>query len=118
MRYVRHFQFFIPRAHCMVFIKLKCFPDPIYITPVGAILVAPDYVLTAAHCAVIADDAKSLAVLIGAVCPNSGDNCGQPSQLINVQTVTNHPGYNSGTTNNDFSLLKLVSSASATPVAM
>ena len=80
-------------------------------------LVAKEYVLTAAHC-VSAGDAGSLAVQIGAVCPYAGDNCGEPIQQINVEIVTPHPQYNSNTLSHDFALLKLVSRANAEPVPM
>lgn len=83
----------------------------------GGMLVAPDYVLTAAHC-VTAGDASTLAVQIGAVCPEQSGNCGQPLQQINAVSVTQHPNYNSATTNNDYALIKLASRANADPVPM
>ncbi len=83
----------------------------------GGMLVAKDYVLTAAHC-INSDYTSSPAVDIGVVCPNTSNNCGQPRQQINVQKVIKHPNYNGGTTNNDYTLLKLVSSANANPVPM
>lgn len=84
----------------------------------GGMLIAKEYVLTAAHC-VRSSDASSLAVQIGAVCPTTtSNNCGQPIQTINVASVQQHPQYNSGTLDNDFALLKLVSRANADPVPM
>ena len=84
----------------------------------GGMLIAKEYVLTAAHC-VRSSDAGSLAVQIGAVCPTtSNNNCGQPIQTINVASVQQHPQYNGSTLDNDFALLKLVSRANADPVPM
>lgn len=80
-------------------------------------LVAKEYVLTAAHC-VDAGDESSLAVQIGAVCPYSSGNCEQPIETINAANVIPHPFYDSATVDNDFALIKLTAPAMADPVTM
>ncbi len=80
-------------------------------------LVAKQYVMTAAHC-IYDDDPSNLAVQIGAVCPYTNNNCNQPVQQINVIAVEKHPYYNGGSLTRDFALLKLASRANADPVPM
>lgn len=80
-------------------------------------LVAKEYVLTAAHC-MRSGGASGLAVQIGAVCPNSNNNCEQPIQTINAKSILLHPQYNSDTLDNDFALIQLVEAANAFPVLM
>ena len=81
-------------------------------------LIAKEYVLSAAHCFSSNNDANNLAVQIGAVCPYSNGNCGQPIQTINVASMLLHPQYNDNTLENDFALLKLTTKANAEPVPM
>ena len=83
----------------------------------GGMLVAPEYVLTAAHCLPAFEDGKE-AVMVGAVCPFSAINCGEPRQTINVESIISHPEYNSDSFRNDFALLKLETRANANPVSM
>jgi Secreted trypsin-like serine protease len=83
-------------------------------------LVAKEWVLTAAHCV---KEGDFPAFEIGAICHDETDyssngNCEQPSQVINTLETIRHPDYNSFSQDNDFALVKLASSASATPVDM
>lgn len=78
-------------------------------------LVAPEYVLTAAHC-VGGLDAYQISALCEPYQP--GANCGQPIEEIKVLQEIKHPQYNDKTRNNDFALVKLRERSTITPVAM
>jgi len=86
----------------------------------GGMLVAPEIVLTAAHCVFPNTDlsASVLSVQVGAVCPEEADNCGVPMETINVKKALANPQYNDKTSDDDFAILQLATRSSLTPVEM
>ena len=88
-------------------------------------LVAPEMVLTAAHCMIVFSYALEdregyyFPLQIGAFCQQI-DNCGQNFELIAVKEMFVHPEFDmvTGLPQHDLALLKLSSAATTTPVEM
>ena len=82
----------------------------------GGTLIAPDIVLTAAHC--IDNDMINVgaAAFVGSFNYESDVNDGQYAEFIAVKEIYVHPGYIKWTADNDFAILRLSEPSSIQPV--
>lgn len=84
----------------------------------GGSLVTPEFVLSAAHCQWDTSGGFQIGALCSPYGPSAGSNCGQKVEEFDIKKVYDHPKYNDGTLNNDFSLIRLSGKSSITPVPM
>ena len=77
-------------------------------------LVAPEFVLTAAHC--YSQDIWK-KILVGKVCRRH-DNCGNPQEKFRIKKTYVHPDYNKFKGSHDFMLIRLSKRSSIIPIDM
>lgn len=77
----------------------------------GGTLIAPDVILTAAHCTII--DFNAVTAVIGSHTIDGQTTMGENIEKISVQRVYSHPDYSSITNNYDMALVFLKESATS-----
>jgi len=82
----------------------------------GGMLIAPQYVLTAAHCIHEDDINKEPIFRIGELCRGQTDNCGQHSEDRSVESIIMLSDFERADEGNDFALMKLSKPSTVTPV--
>ena len=81
-------------------------------------MVAPEYVLTAAHCINSYFKNNRPGYDIGSFCTDQNNNCGQTNDKVLVAEIITHPNYNGNSLNNDFALARLERRSTIMPVKM
>ena len=82
----------------------------------GGTLIAPGWVLTAAHCVVTSSGATLQAGQLFVALGSLDRTAANPAERLAVSSVRVHPGYRAVTFHNDLALLQLASDSTARPL--